>query len=209
VIDVVEVLVHWHAGRRIGELASSLGIDPKTVRKYTAPAIAAGISPGGPSLSKDAWSALVEEWFPELVDKSLRQTSWPEIEPHKEQIAALLGTVKISTIHQRLRDDKGLSASESSLRRFIAANFAEEVARSAVRVLRDTPPPGAEPQVDYGLLGTWTDPASGRRRRIWGFLMVLSFSRLLFLRPVIKMDEAAWTECHALAFSFFGVWSRR
>ena len=28
-IDVVEILVHWHAGRRIGELCSSLGVDPK------------------------------------------------------------------------------------------------------------------------------------------------------------------------------------
>jgi hypothetical protein len=204
VIDVVEVLVHWHAGRRIGELQSSLGIDPKTVRKYLAPALAAGISPGGPPLSREEWSALVEGWFPGLLDKSLRQATWPSIEPHKRQIEALLGSVTISTIHQRLRDDEGLAVSESSLRRFIAANFAEEAARSAVRVLRDTPPPGAEAQVDYGLLGTWTDPVSGRRRRIWGFLMVLAFSRLLFLRPVIKMDEAAWTECHVAAFEFFG-----
>ncbi len=33
VVDVVEILVHWHAGRRIGELCSSLRVDPKTVRK--------------------------------------------------------------------------------------------------------------------------------------------------------------------------------
>jgi hypothetical protein len=51
VVDVVEILVHWHAGRRIGEVCSSLRVDPKTVRKYTAPAIAAGLAPGGPPLS--------------------------------------------------------------------------------------------------------------------------------------------------------------
>ena len=38
VIDVVELLQHWHAGRRLGELSLSLGVDPKTIRKYTAPA---------------------------------------------------------------------------------------------------------------------------------------------------------------------------
>ena len=38
VIDVVELFQHWHAGRRIGELSSSLGMDPKTVRKYLRPA---------------------------------------------------------------------------------------------------------------------------------------------------------------------------
>jgi hypothetical protein len=68
--DVVEILVHWHAGRRMGELSSSLGADPKTIRKYTAPAVAAGIVPGSPPLSLDQWSALASKWFPELVDHS-------------------------------------------------------------------------------------------------------------------------------------------
>ena len=208
-IDVVEVLVHWHAGRKVGELCSSLGVDPETVRKYVAPALAAGMVPGGPPLSEAVWSELVEGWFPELVDHSLRRTSWPEIEPHRERVKAWLGVVTVSTMHQRLRDDHGLAVSESSLRRYIAATFAEEAARGAVRVLRDTPPPGTEAQVDYGLLGRWTDPQSGRARRVWGFLMVLTFSRLLFLRPVIVMDEAAWVECHVAAFSFFGGVPRR
>ncbi len=82
--------------------------------------------------------------------------------------------VTVATIHQRLRDDHGLVASESSLRRFIWANFDTEVARDAVRVLRDTPPAGEEAQVDYGLLGRWFDPATERMRRVWGFIIVLT-----------------------------------
>lgn len=203
-IDVVEILVHWHAGRRIGEVSSSLGVDPKTIRKYVAPAVAAGFAPGGPSLSAGEWAALVEGWFPEVMDRARRQSSWPEIEVHREQIKAWLGTVTVSTIHQRLRDDLGLSVSESSLRRFVWANFAEEAARASVVVLRDTPPPGGEAQVDYGLLGRWVDPASGRMRRVWGFIIVLSCSRLLFLRPVLSMDLASWVESHVLAMEFFG-----
>lgn len=203
VIDRVELLQHWHAGRGIGELSSSLGLDPKTVRKYIRPAISAGIVPGGPPLSKEQWAGLIESWFPELVDRSLRQRTWPEIAPHHEYISDLLGKVTVATIHQRLHDNKGLSASESSLRRYIGANFEEEVARDAVRVLKDTPPPGDEAQVDYGLLGRWFDPVAERWRRIWGFIMVLSFSRLMFLRPVLKMDQASWVESHVLAFSFF------
>ena len=142
VIDVVEILVHWHAGRRIGELCSSLAIDPKTVRKYTAPAIGTGLAPGGPPLSREQWVLLVEGWFPGLGDHTVRQSTWPEIAPHRPRIKEWIGEVTVSTMHQRLRDDHGLSASESSLRRFIAANFEEEVAREAVRVLRDTPPAG-------------------------------------------------------------------
>jgi len=205
VIDIVEVLTHWHAGRRMGELCSSLGIDPKTVRKYTAPAMAAGISPGGPPLSREEWSQLARGWFPELTDDSSRQTTWPEIEAHAELIKSWLGLVTISTIHQRLRDDHGLVASESSLRRYLEANMAEEVKRAQVTVLRETPPPGEEAQVDYGLLGRWVDPATGKVRRVWGFIMVLAFSRLMFVRPVLKMDSRNWVECHVAAFEFLGV----
>jgi transposase len=117
--------------------------------------------------------------------------------------------VTVATIHQRLRDDHAMSASESSLRRFIWANFDTEVARAAVRVLRDTPPAGEEAQVDYGLLGRWLDPVAGRMRRVWGFVMVLTCSRLVFLRPVLRMDELSWVEAHVLAMEFFGGSPRR
>lgn len=43
-IDIVEILVHWYAGRSQHELAASLGVDRKTIRKYTAPAVAAGLA---------------------------------------------------------------------------------------------------------------------------------------------------------------------
>jgi hypothetical protein len=46
VIDIVEVLQHWHAGRPKSVVASSLGIDAKTVRKCVAPAEAACLVPG-------------------------------------------------------------------------------------------------------------------------------------------------------------------
>jgi transposase len=180
-------------------------VDPKTVRKYVAPAVAAGLVPGGPALSREQWSALAADWFPELVDRSSLQSTWPEIGDHTAQIKSwLLAGVTTSTIHQRLRDNLGLTASESSLRRWITANLAEEASRNAVVVLRDTPPPGAEAQVDYGLLGRWFDPTTERWRRVWGFIIVLAFSRLMFVRPVLKMDQRSWVEAHVLAFEFFG-----
>jgi len=205
VIDVAEILEHWHAGRKMVELSTSLGVDPKTVRKYVAPAVAAGLAPGGPALSREQWAALAAEWFPETVDRSSWQSTWPQIGEHEAQIRTWLDDrVTVATIHQRLRDNLGLGASESSLRRWIAANLSEEVARNAVVVLRETPPAGQEAQVDYGLLGRWFDPSTERWRRVWGFIMVLAFSRLMFVRPVLKMDQRSWTEAHVAAFEFFG-----
>jgi len=60
-IDVAEILVHWHAGRSLSEMSQSLGVDRKTLRKYVVPAVAAGISPGGPARSEQEWTELVRE----------------------------------------------------------------------------------------------------------------------------------------------------
>jgi hypothetical protein len=60
-IDVVEVLQHRHAGRPKSVVAASPEVDVKTVRKYVAPAEAAGLAPGGPAGSvplQDAFTAV-------------------------------------------------------------------------------------------------------------------------------------------------------
>lgn len=183
-IDVVEILIHWYAGRSQHELSASLGVDRKTARKYVGPAVAAGFAPGGPPMAEADWRGLVVGWFPELADARLRQVSWPVIECHRDYIAAQLKAgVTVATIHQRLVDEHCLDASVASVRRWVRANLPEDARRGAVTVLRDTPPPGEEAQIDYGQLGMWTDPRTGRRRTVWAFVMVLAHSRHMFAVP--------------------------
>jgi len=206
VIDVTEILVHWHAGRSLNEMSQSLGVDRKTIRKYVAPAAAAGIVPGGPAKTEDEWADLVREWFPELSDARLRQVTWPAIAVHHDYITEQLkARVRMSTIHQRLRDEHGLAASVASFRRYVNANLPEEVRRSQVTVWNPHPAAaGEQAQIDYGQLGRWLDPACGKLRTVQAFVMVLACSRHMFVRPVLKMDQRAWTECHVEAFAFFG-----
>src|SRR4051794_18480223 len=144
VVDMTEIFIHWYAGRSISEVSTSLGVDRKTIRKYLAPAVAAGLTPavaagltpGGLPLVAAEWAALVLGWFPHLVDTSLRQVTWPEIAAHHEYVVAQLKAgVTQATIHQRLRDEHGLRASVASVKRYIAANLAEEVRRDQVVVL--------------------------------------------------------------------------
>jgi transposase len=212
VVDVTEIFIHWYAGRSLSEVSVSLGVDRKTIRKYLAPAVAAGLRPGGPEMTAAEWAELAAGWYPRLADSRLRQTTWPQIAAHHEYIVAMLRAgVRQATIHQRLRDEHGLSASVASLKRYVAANIAEEVRRDKVVVLRDEAdtPPGQEAQLDYGHLGYWVDPTTGKRRRVWAFAMVLACSRHLFVRPVLTMDQRAWTEAHVEAFRFFGGCPRR
>ena len=81
-VDVTEILQHWYAGRPKVEVARSLGVDAKTVRRYVAPAEAAGMAPGGPPVSEEQWRALARDWFPQLAGTGIRQVSWRQIAVH-------------------------------------------------------------------------------------------------------------------------------
>jgi hypothetical protein len=68
--------VHWYAGRSQVQIADSLGLDRKTVRKYLGPVSGCGLVPGGsPVMTEEDWRTRAQSWFPKLVDKGLRQVS--------------------------------------------------------------------------------------------------------------------------------------
>jgi len=203
VIDVVEVLQHWHAGRPKTVVAASLGVDVKTVRKYVRPAEVEGIRPGDEhGMDRAGWAGRVAVWFPELVEARARSRTWPELETRRELIAAMLATNSLSTVHQRLTDEHGLVASEACLRRFVAASFPDRTGPQ-VTVLRPQVPPG-EGQVDYGYLGRWVDPVGGQVRKVNAFVLLLACSRHMFVRPVFSLDQPSWIAAHVAGFGFFG-----
>jgi transposase len=204
-IDVVEILQHWHAGRPKLVLSASLGIDVKTVRKYVAPAEAAGIAPGdGLVLDRAGWAARVAEWFPELSDARARCSTWPVLEARRELIESMLATNTLATVHQRLRDEHDVRVSVTSLRRYVWRAFPDRRGGPQPTVLRPDVPAGQEAQIDYGYLGRWCDPLAGRIRRVWAFVVVLACSRHMFVRPVLSMDQSAWVAAHVAAWEFFG-----
>lgn len=209
-IDVVEILQHWHAGRPKTVVAASLNVDVKTVRKYVAPAEAAGIVPGDrPPPGRAEWAQLVTGWFPELVDARARSKSFSEIDRFRRQIADGLETNTVTTVWQRLRDESGLAASLTSFRRYVWREFPEKIDESKVTVLRPDVPAGEEVQIDYGFLGNWVDPATERVRRVWAFVMILACSRFMYVRPVLRMDQTSWVAAHVAGFEFFGGVPRR
>ncbi len=73
VADVVEVLQHWQAGGSVRHLARSLGMGRDRVRGIIAGARAAGLSPGGPSLTREEWEARVPELFAARLGPTLTE----------------------------------------------------------------------------------------------------------------------------------------
>ena len=64
-------------------------------------------------------------------------------------------------------------------------------------------PSGEQAQVDFGYMGRMRDPQSGKQRKAWAFILVLSHSRHRFVRFVFRQDSDTWQDCHIRAFEFF------
>ena len=61
--------------------------------------------------------------------------------------------------------------------------------------------PGEQAQVDWASFGTWA--VEGGERRLSAFVMVLSYSRMLFVRFFYDQRLSSFLEGHVRAFSFF------
>ena len=57
-------------------------------------------------------------------------------------------------------------------------------------------------QVDFGQY-SYLDP-EGQTRRVWAFVMVLGWSRALYVEFIQKADTSAFLRCHLNAFQYFG-----
>jgi len=201
--DILEVYSHWQHGQSIRQMARSLGLDRNTIRKYIRAAEDAGYRPDTPR-SKDEWVAFIKEKFPETIDSSVRSSAFPKIDVYHDLIRERLAKNTVATVWRRLRDEAGLNVSLSSFRRYVNSRFPDIVYPESITVLRPDVPPGKEAQVDFGYMGMLADPIFGKRHKAWAFIMVLAYSRHMFVKIVLKLNQLVWTECHIHAFEFFG-----
>ena len=79
--------------------------------------------------------------------------------------------------------------------------------RQPVATVRFETGPGEQPQVDWGSLAYVAE--DGRKRRVWAFVMVLSWSRAIYVEFVRRADVATFMRCHINAFEYFGGVPRR
>src|SRR3990170_868480 len=207
--DVAEILEHWHAGRSIQAIARSLGVDRKTVRKYAVLAGAAGFHPNDGQGPASGWGVWLDRSYPGLRERSRRGPTVDELAALHDEIVKALRDAPPTTVWRRWHRAGKLHASLASFRRYLHHSLPEVTAKPQITVRRPEPPPGEEAQVDYGFLGMWLNPLTGRRQAINVFALVLSHSRHTFGRAVCRMDQQAWLESHVAGLDFFGGVPRR
>jgi transposase len=200
VIEIREVLRRFSLGERVRAIARGTGSDRKTIAKYVAAAVAAGLVRGAPGPTDEHVAAVL------AAVRALRGGRPGEVPDrlaaHRDQIAEWLGEgLRLTKIHRRLRA-QGVTVPYSSLHRFAQVQLGFGARTVTVRVA--DPPPGEAAEVDFGVLGGWIDPARQRRRFVYGLLVTLCFSRYAFLAISFRQDLAAVIEGLENAWVFFG-----
>ncbi len=94
---------------------------------------------------------------------------------------------------------QGYQGSWSTLKAFVKPY--REVRRRQATVRFETEP-GEQAQVDWAYFGFIEH--HGRRRRLYAFLMTLSWSRCLYVEFTVSANLAWWLRCHVHAFHYFG-----
>lgn len=98
----------------------------------------------------------------------------------------------------------GYIGSIATLRRYLHTLRPEQERQKKLTVRFETPP-GKQAQADWAYCGQFADPA-GRPFPVYLFVMVLCFSRMLYVEFTTSMKLPALIRCHQNAFEFFGGW---
>lgn len=141
----------------------------------------------------------------DLARKSAERSSL--LDPYKDYLRRRRAELPLSAV--RLLEEirpMGYTGSVITLRRFLA-QLDDKAQRLAKVTVRFETPPGHQAQADWTEAGTLAGP-DGKLLKLYGFTMVLSFSRMLFVRFTTAMALPVLLDCHRQAFDYFGGWPR-
>ena len=169
-----EIVRLWHAEKwKVGTIAAATGVHHSVVTRVL---IDSGEVPGRASLRR----SIVDPYVPvirETLEKYPRLTA--------------------SRLYEMVRA-RGYHGSQSHFRHVVARHRPRPVAEAYLR-LRTLP--GEQAQVDWGHFGTLSIGRASRA--LMGFVMVLSYSRQIFLRFSLGADMPRFVGGHVGAFEAF------
>lgn len=193
--EVKEVLRLHFSGKLKKPIARTVGIDPKTVRRYIGAAEELGITPPLDDAKLSAVFALLRSDI-----KREHGDAYKACAVHVEFIKGLIARgVRLTKVRKLLKRQKKLEVPYSALYRFAVKELGFRVEHS-VRLI--DPAAGKELQIDTGLVVTLT--VDGVEVRKKAFIFTPGLSRYRFVYPIDQeTTEAAIEACEA-AWAFYG-----
>ena len=200
-LEIKEVVRLWCGGAAKKRIATQLGLDIKTVRRYVRAAQACGPWPAGEAaLDETRVAAVVAALQPDWGRP--RGELWSTCEREREFIAShLKHDVRLTKIRKLLRR-RGVEVSYPTLRRFAVAELA--FGRTAATIPLADGKPGDELQVDTGWMMYLEPDGSGKRRRMRAWIFTPGVSRYRFVHPCLQESTASAIEACEAAWEFYG-----
>ena len=170
----MDIKAKWKNGSSIADLARETGYCEKTIRKWLKSDEAPKYKPRAPRPSK--------------------------LDPYKDYIMNRMadGVFNCELLYEEIVRE-GYTGGKTILKDFVAP-FRKQFRIQAVR--RFETKPGEQAQCDWGYLGAFE--LDGRLRKVWLFVMVLGYSRILAAHGTTSMDLESLLLCHEKAFEAFG-----
>ncbi len=161
-------------GLSISEIARQTGHDRKTIRR----AIKGTLEPA--ATSRRGKGRKIDPYVPYLLGR------------------ITIGVLNARKLYQEIRE-LGYEGKETQVRRFVQPYRPR---RQSVATVRFETEPGKQAQVDWGYFGYTVH--NGKRRRLYGFIMTLGWSRAMYLEFTVSANIASWLRCHVHAFHYLG-----
>jgi transposase len=198
------VRLHRMGGTATHDIAAALGMSPNTERRYrralTAAALLVGAVDELPAV--EVLRAAVDQELP----RHEPQQQVSSIARWRSRVKELLKKgLEPKAIHDRLRLEEGEYGGRIGAMKRLVRRVRLEAGVSADEIVIpvDTKP-GHIAQVDFGFAGHLRDPTTGRLRRAWMFVMVLGYSRHMYVEYVFDQSAETWIRVHINAFQDLG-----
>jgi transposase len=128
-----------------------------------------------------------------------------KLDPYKEYLEERLshGVDNCVVLLREIRE-QGYTGGYTILKDYVQPSRRKQTSTATMRY---ETAPGEQAQVDFGRY-TYLTP-EGEKRQVWAFVMVLSWSRALYVEFVERADTATFLRCHVHGFEHFGGIPRR
>jgi transposase len=152
--------------------------------------------------SRNTVRRVLRQTAPEAFQKPERSSCLDSFKPYVRERFEKSGLSAVRLFAEI--EPMGYTGSVATLRRYLH-RFRPEVERLKKLTVRFESPPGKQAQVDWGYCGRFPDD-SGQMIPVYVFVMVLGFSRMLYVEFTSSMHSAVLIRCHQHAFALFGGW---
>lgn len=204
--DVLEVLRRLGRGESQVRVAAATGLGRKTIRHYLRWARELGWQPGAQEPDEGLAAQVLDRVRPGPKEAGPGETVGLLL-PHRERIQQWLAGsehergLRLTKVH-RLLERQGIVVPYSSLHRFAVTRCEFGKGRMTVRCAPCRP--GELAEIDFGRLGYLVDPLTQRRHLLWALVVILVYSRHLYVHVTHSQTLADVVAGIETAWEFFG-----